>query len=1015
MRKGEVSTVSLSKKGEVGLDQLVDRVNKAISGKRYPVSTYRLQFNRFFTFRQAGRLAGYLDRLGVTDIYASPYLKACAGSSHGYDITDHNALNPEIGSKRDYVGFVRSLKKRGMGQVLDFVPNHMSLLANPWFADVMENGVSSPYARFFDIEWYPIRKEMHQKVMLPILEDRYGRVLAAGELRVILENGAFYVVYRGNKLPLDPQTLAPVVALFLRRAPAAAAGTACARELEILLRKCGRIPARNRTTRKDVELRYRQAKIIKKRMEALWKGDDVARQLVAAGLEELNGRPGDFHSFDQLHSLLEAQAYRLSFWRAASDEINYRRFFEINDLVALNVQLPQVFRATHEFLRKLLRDGMIDGVRLDHVDGLFDPLGYYQSLQRAYLEELRFREMERASAGKSCDDPVYREQLMARTGEEKRPLFIVAEKILGEKESLRECWPVDGTTGYEFGMTLNGVFINRPNLPRLRAIYRRFTGINEEFKEIAYRSKSHIMNTSMAAELNVLADQLDRVAQANRLYRDFTLNSLRDGIREVIAVFPVYRTYINAFSGDISDEDKATVNAAVAQARRRNPTMGSALFDFIRDTLLCRAPQDATEGGSSDQQLFVMRFQQLTGPVMAKGVEDTAFYVYNPLVSLNDVGGNPGRLPAGVDEFHRQNYERRHTWPHTMVSTSTHDSKRSEDVRARINVLSELPAEWKAALTRWSRLNGDKRVSTEEGVIPSRNEEYLIYQTLLGTYPAGQMAEQESSRYQDRIKNYMLKAMKEAKVHTSWAHPNEEHEKGVLDFISRILDPAFSEAFLSDFQKLNHVVTTCGKYNSLSQVVLKLLSPGIPDIYQGNELWDFSLVDPDNRRPVDFDRRVALLRAITKKTSNAGKLMSLARELAASIGDDRAKLFVTQRCLTYRRQNRELFDQGIYIGLDARGVRKRHICAFAWYQPSRSTIVVTPRLMAKLTQNGAIAPVGTGAWGNTQLLLPRPTRAGRYRNILTGEIVHSESDGHFRLPLAEVFTSFPVAVLETGL
>ncbi|MBI4267313.1 MAG: malto-oligosyltrehalose synthase, partial [Chloroflexi bacterium] len=528
---------------------------------------------------------------------------------------------------------------------------------------------------------------------------------------------------------------------------------------------------------------------------------------------------------------------------------------------------------------------------------------------------------------------------------------------------------------------------------------------------IVYQCKNLVMRTVMAAELNVLAHQLDRISERSWQYRDFTLNSLRDAIREVIACYPVYRTYINAYAGLTDERDKAIVISAVREAERRNPVLSSAIFEFLRKTLLLQYPAGPDEAGRNEQNLFVMRFQQFTGPVMAKGVEDTASYIYNPLISLCEVGGSPQQFGLPVEEFHRHNMQRNQSKPHSFIATSTHDSKRGEDVRARINVLSEIPEEWRSALNRWSGLNKDKKTLIDGEPAPDRNEEYLIYQTLLGTYPPREVTHEEMAVYGGRIRDYMLKAIREAKVHTSWISPNTAYEEAVTRFVTDILEP--SSAFLTDFESLNGPVATCGMYNSLSQVVLKIFSPGVPDIYQGNELWAFNLTDPDNRRPVDFEQRKRLLKELRKELTTSQDLARLAETLLTDSHDGRVKLYVAWRSLNYRRDNSALFSAGKYLPLNSAGAKKNHLCAFAWQKGKQQLVIAAPRLVAGLVGKTGKAPTGSEVWGNTYLILPRRPRVHNYRNIFTGEDVNVQEESKEVLRLADVFKTLPVAVLES--
>jgi (1->4)-alpha-D-glucan 1-alpha-D-glucosylmutase len=605
------------------------------------------------------------------------------------------------------------------------------------------------------------------------------------------------------------------------------------------------------------------------------------------------------------------------------------------------------------------------------------------------------------------------QDLNGKTGAAFRPVYIVVEKILGKNESLNQDWPVEGTTGYEFTTALSQIFVDQKHRRSILDIYQKFTGLDSPFDDIAYNCKNLVMKTTMAGEVNMLAHRLNTISEKSWEYRDFTLNSLRDAIREVIACFPVYRTFVNANTGAISENDKVVIDSAIENAKRRNPAVSSAIFDFVKDTLLLKYPTGMEESGRDEQRLFVMRFQQFTSPVMAKDVEDTAFYIYNPLISLNEVGGDPRSFGTPIGEFHKQNILRQETCPRSFISTSTHDSKRGEDVRSRINVLSEIPGEWKSALSRWSRLNKSHKIKLNGEHVPDRNEEYLLYQTLIGTYPVNKITATDLAEYRSRIQNYMQKAVKEAKVHTSWINPNASHEKGVTHFVEAILDPSPSNLFLADFKLLNQLVATCGMYNSLSQVILKVFSPGVPDIYQGNELWAFNLTDPDNRNPVDYNFRIQLLRQLQQQISKSQNLKDIVDDLVDRSPDGRIKLYVTWKSLNYRRDHRELIDRA-YLPFKVRGSGKGHLIVFAWKMGAKNLIVVAPRLLAALTYNAVIKPLGEKVWGDTNIILPKLS-CGRYINIFTGETIRvaHEEDGP-ELSVAKVFKSLPVAVLESA-
>lgn len=995
------------------------------ASRRWPVSVYRLNFSRAFTFRDAAGIVPYLHELGITDCYASPYLKARPGSLHGYDITDHGQLNPEMGTRAEYDRFGDRLHEHNMGQIMDFIPNHMGIFDNPRWEDVLENGPSSPSARFFDIDWEPVKAELHGKVLLPILEDLYGNVLQSGRITLNFDRGAFIVWSQNHRLPIGPKTAIVVLEACLDPLRDAL-GTEHPDYLELqsIITACKNLPERSEIEPEKVAERQREKEIIKKRLWEVYSGNSMVEQTLQAEIKTLNGTPGDDASFGRLHDLLEKQAYRLSYWRVAADEINYRRFFDINDLVAIKMEDPLVFEESHRLVRELLLKGAVTGIRVDHVDGLFNPAHYLWCLQRAYWHDLNCEQLLRHPQLKQLPQNVLEEPLwhLFQTEREKnpkspfvQPLYIVVEKILGENEELRETWPVDGTTGYEFTTALNRLFVDSKNKRSLLYTYRRFTGNRLTFEEIAYQSKNLVMRTSMSAEVNLLAHQLNRVSERSWQYRDFTLNSLRDAIREVIASFPVYRTYIDAYRKSIDEGDRTIINNAINKAKKRNPAVSSAIFDFIKDTLLLHYPVGMSEAGRDEQRLFVMRFQQFTGPVMAKGVEDTAFSIYNPLVSLNEVGGTPQKFDGSVEKFHRQNRLRRQKMPHSLVSTSTHDSKRGEDVRARLNVLSEIPKEWRAALKRWRQLNRDQKMALGNETVPDGNEEYLIYQALLGTHPPREIDKEDDDDYRERIHRYLLKAIREAKVHTSWINPDTAYEEGVASFLRGILSPSVSSQFLADFMTFLKPVATCGMYNSLSQVVLKLFSPGVPDIYQGNELWAFNLTDPDNRRPVDFDRRLQLLAQIKKQAAPARDLSGFLRKLVETKPGGLIKLYITWRALNYRREHATLFDTGNYLPLKVAGAKRDHVCAFAWRKGKLTLVVTVPRFVAGLTRMAAIEPVGIGAWGDTRLVLPRKLKQVSYKNLFTGETLKtSDRAGRLELHLADILAAFPVAVLESA-
>jgi (1->4)-alpha-D-glucan 1-alpha-D-glucosylmutase len=920
----------------------------------------------------------------MSDAYTSPYLRAVPGSAHGYDVVDPTTLNPDLGSAADYDEFIAALSRHGMGHILDVVPNHMGIgaSANAWWLDVLENGPSSPYAAFFDIDWYPVKVELNEKVLLPILGDQYGRSLENQEITLGFSDGAFVVRYFDHTLPVAPKSYVRIVTHRLDELIARlGADDPHVQEIQSIATALGHLPARSRQDPASISERYREKEIVKKRLAGVVRENPDVAAFIAENVRIFNGVKGQPRSFDLLDALLSEQAYRLAYWRVASEEINYRRFFDVNELAAIRVEYPEVFHKTHGLILDLLRRGAVTGLRIDHVDGLYDP--------GAYLRQLRA-----AAPG---------------AGELARPIFLVVEKILGPSEQIPDDWPVDGTTGYEFLALVNGLFVDGANDRVMSAVYARFTGVHARFEELAYQSRQLIMRTSMASEINVLGHHLDLLSERNRRSRDFTLNSLTHAIREIIANFPVYRTYVSADPQEtVSDRDRAYIRLAVAKAKRRNPALSGLVFDFVRDLLL-KVPDDGAASGPGDHIALLMKFQQTTSPVTAKGVEDTALYLYNRLLSLNEVGSDPERFGVEPAAFHAAMQDRRTRWPHGLSATATHDTKRGEDVRARLNVLSEIPKEWRSHLTRWHRLNRKRKLLVDDQLAPGPNVEHFLYQTLLGTWPFSEMTEPDRRDYHDRIQSYMVKALREAKTHTSWISPNQAYEDAVSRFITAVLDRARSPAFLDDFSAFAGRVSQLGIYNSLAQLLLKIAAPGVPDFYQGTEFWDLSLVDPDNRRPVDYTARARVQEHLLGGADRA----ELVRELLQSRRDGRIKLYLTMTALRYRREQADSFLRGAYIPLEAAGPQARHLCGFARTYEDQRVIAVVPRLVAGLLPDADTLPLGSEVWGNTGLLLPDALAGARYHHLFTGEtLAESRINGRPALMMSEMFATFPAALLE---
>jgi (1->4)-alpha-D-glucan 1-alpha-D-glucosylmutase len=983
-----------------------------------------LQFHKGFRFQDAQALVPYLAELGVGDCYASPYLKARPGSQHGYDITDHRQLNPEIGSDDDYQAWVRALHEHRMGQVLDVVPNHMGIMGNEneWWNDVLENGRASPYAAFFDIDWNSAKPDLHDKVLLPILGDPYGKALEALQIRLHYENGAFSVHYFEHRFPVDPASYAKVLRHRLEELEKGFGAQAEAFiEYQSILTAIAHLPGHDATEPAAVAERQREKEVIKRRLAGLTAASDSVRAFVERNVQLFNGQadehPGP-QRFDLLDELLQAQPYRLSWWRVASDEINYRRFFDVNELAALSMEKPEVFAATHELVLRLLGDRHVQGLRIDHPDGLYDPAEYLRRLQQHYALEIARRVVaaDPAFAGlewKDVEGPLADAVGRAAADPEgpfRRPLYVVVEKILAPDEPLPEDWPVFGTTGYEFLGALNGLFVDRDHATAFTRLYRKWGHHEEPFRELVYQKKYLILQVSLSSELNMLALQLDRLSEKNRYSRDFTLNSLRRALREVIACFEVYRPYITG--PDVSPRDRRYVEKAVEQARRRNPAISGALFEFVKDMLLLVHEGHVAEADRAEQRRFVGNFQQVTAPVMAKGLEDTAYYVHNRLLSLNEVGGDPRQFGLGVAAFHRRNQERQARFPYALSATATHDTKRGEDTRARLDVLSEFPKLWQQGLARWARLNKKHRVQREDEIIPDRNEEYFFYQTLAGAWPPGAGGPDEWAHFRERVLAYMQKAMHEAKVHTSWINPNPAYDEAIQQFVGAVLDEGRGRRFLDDFRHFQRRIDHYALFNSLSQTLLKLTSPGVADVYQGTELWDFSLVDPDNRRPVDYERRRRMLAELNARLSQGPEhLPALSRELTETREDGRVKLYLLMRGLHCRRDNPGLFTAGEYLPAQADAGRDENVCAFVRRHQGKLALAAVPRLLSRVIDVGEL-PLGEIAWGDAQLYVPAGGPGRRWHNVFTGETVTAaEQDGQVGMRLADVFAHFPVALL----
>ncbi|CAO3431719.1 malto-oligosyltrehalose synthase [Azospirillum doebereinerae] len=918
------------------------------AGKPIPRATYRVQLNADFGFDRTAKIADYMARLGVSHLYASPYMKARPGSTHGYDIVDHNALNPELGDDAAFQGMVTALRDNGLGQILDFVPNHMGVggADNGWWLDVLEWGPDSPYSGYFDIEWDSDYRYLQGKLLVPVLGDQYGAVLASGglELRFDTAAGGFAVwAYGSHKLPVRPQDYGTILGTDhpeLERLGDLFAHLAYARPHQI-----------------------RRAADHKAELAALAAARPDVADAIAQRLAVFHGDPGEPDSWGRLHALIACQNWRVAYFKVAADDINYRRFFNINELAGLRMDEPELFDVAHRLVLKLVEDGTLDGIRIDHIDGLIDPKGYCQRL----------------------------------TAATDKPFYLVVEKILARHERLREDWPIDGTTGYEFANLMGGLFVDPKGEAAFDRLYAGFIGRNEKFEDVVRIAKIRIMESEMASELHVLARKASRIARSNPATADFTANILHQALKETIARFPVYRTYVDG--GAATDLDRRDIDWAISQARKAEQGPDGSVYDFLQRLLTTDLVASPRSGYSHRQVTrFAMRFQQYSGPVMAKGLEDTAFYRYNRLVALNEVGGHPEHFGVSPAAFHRANQDRARSWAGNMLASTTHDTKRGEDTRARLYALSEMPDEWERQIQTWSRLLRARRGDVEGTAPPDRNDEYLFYQLLVGAWPveltgasADSLDPAAMTAFAERIVGAMTKSMREAKVHSTWAAPNEAYESAVTSFIHDALDVSRRNAFLESFLPFQATVAKLGMVNGLSQALLKLTSPGVPDIYQGCELWNLSLVDPDNRLPVDYGVRRRLLEEVDGALEQ-GTVPSLLDRWT----DGAVKLAVTRAALALRAEKPDVFVSGECLPLEVTGEKAEHVVAFARKAGDDTVLVAVPRLVGGLGE--------TPDWGNTAIPLPR---GERWRNALTGESV----EGGDAVSAAALFQRFPVALL----
>lgn len=914
-----------------------------------PTATYRIQFCPEFDFNKAQEIVTYLDDLGVSDLYASPIFKASSGSSHGYDVVDPTILNPELGGESKFEQLISKMQQHQMGWLQDIVPNHMAYNGqNLWLMDVLEHGEDSEFFDFFDINWNQPYEEMKGRVLAPLLGDFYGNALARGEIKLDYKEQGLFINYYGLELPVRIESYVT----FIKR------------NLGLLTRELGRkhpdfikflgilyllksIP--EETKGKE---RLAQVNFVKSLIWEAYNQNPHVKQFIQENLQEFNGDSDRPESFDLLDSILSEQFYRLSFWKVGAEEINYRRFFTVNELISVKVQEIKVFNKTHELIEQLVKENKFTGVRIDHIDGLYNPA--------EYLNRLR---------------------------EKLGDAYITVEKILELTEDLPKDWPIQGTSGYEFLNYVNGLFCNPKNEGEFSQIYTRFTGLNPNYEDLVYQKKSLILEKNLAGDLENLALILKKVSSHTREGSDFTTYGLKKALFEVLVSFPIYRTYIE--SNVVSEIDRNYIKETIKTAKKIVPLLVNEL-NFIQKVLLLEYGDFQDPNQKEEWLHFVRRAQQLTGPLTAKGVEDTLLYVYNRLLSLNEVGGNPSHFGIDPDLFHQFNQNKVEKWQHGMNTTATHDTKRGEDIRTRLNVLSEIPQEWEQQVNKWREINQTYKQKS----IPDANDEYFLYQTLLGTYP---FEKSDLADFPNRIKDYILKAVREAKVHTAWLHPDEEYEQGYLDFIDKVLAESNSD-FWQQFLPFQHKVAQYGIYNSLSQVLIKNTVPGVPDLYQGAELWELSLVDPDNRRPVDYQKRREFLQDI--KTQSYQDILQLIKKLINNKENGKIKLFLTHQLLTNRKKYSEIFQNGDYQPIEVIGQHKNSIIAFSRNYQDKTIIAIAPRFLTGIIKPEQL-PLGTEIWSDTSLKLANKD----WYSLIDAQTIAGET------AVGKILQNFPVALL----
>ena len=922
-----------------------------------PTATYRIQLSPAFGFEAARTVISYLAELGISDLYASPIFKAVKGSLHGYDVVDPNHLNPELGRLSDLEGLAAELRTYNMGWIQDIVPNHMAIDSeNRLLMDILENGPSSRYFQFFDVDWDYPAAGLNKRILAPFLGRFYGECLEDRDIALQYGPDGFRAAYYNLAFPLRIESYQNLFNNLPQLKKKLDEDDPDFIKLLGILYVLKSLPSSD-----EPEERNNQIKFIQHTMWETYNSNAVIKAFIDETLRTFNGEKGKAESFNFLDDLLSQQVFRLSFWKVAAEEINYRRFFCVNGLISLKVEDDHVLDYTHGLIFDLIKKRVVTGLRIDHVDGLYDPASYLQKVRG------------RAPA-----------------------TYILVEKILNLKEDLPPSWPVQGTTGYDFTNYVNELFCQKENERAFSRIYAGVAGLKNSYEDVVRYNKKQMIQEDMASDVHNLAQLLKNISSRDRHGSDITLTALQRALTEVLAVFPVYRTYISRTV--VSEDDRKYILTALDRAGANFPALLHG-FTFVRRFLLLDFPDYVSEEEKRDWLHFTMRFQQLSGPVMAKGVEDTTHYVYNRLLSLNEVGGRPGHFGCSIEEFHHFNTKRRDLWPDSLNATSTHDTKRGEDTRARINVLSEMPDEWLKKLRTWIRINRGKKKRVQGLAVPDRNDEYFLYQTLIGAWP---FSDAEYPEFIERIKRYIVKAVREAKVHTAWLKPDIEYENAYVSFVEKILARSEANEFLSEFIPFCRKISHYGLLNSLSQTLIKITSPGVPDFYQGSELWDLSLVDPDNRRPVDFEKRRAMLADIREQGADIAGLL---QDLLSTREDGRIKLFLIYRALKAKKANQVIFRSGAYLPLESAGRFKSHVIAFAWRYQWQWALVIAPRFLSRLVQEGDF-PLGRQIWQDTEVTLPGGAPAA-WRNAITDEVLCADKG----LRVGDTILSFPVALL----